>query len=142
MKAFAIFFLFILTQQVLAQTSIKGVVKDQKGETIPGVNIFLKGTYEGVSSEIDGNYILETTLTGEYILVFQAMGYNSLEKEISLEGESLILEVTLREAINEMTAVTISAGAMEASDEKKAVVLKPIDIVTVPSAMGDIIGAF
>lgn len=142
MKAFAIFFLFILTQQVLAQTSIKGVVKDQKGETIPGVNIFLKGTYEGVSSEIDGSYKLETTLIGEYILVFQAMAYNSLEKEISLQGESLILEVTLQEAINEMTAVTISAGAMEASDEKKAVVLKPIDIVTVPSAMGDIIGAF
>lgn len=142
MKILAIFFLFIQSQLLLAQTNIQGVVKDQSGETIPGVNIFLKGTYEGVSSEIDGSYKLETTLTGEYILVFQAMGYNSLEKEISLQGESLVLEVTLREAINEMTAVTISAGAMEASDEKKAVVLKPIDVVTVPSAMGDIIGAF
>lgn len=48
----------------------------------------------------------------------------------------------LKETINEIIAVTITAGAMEASDEKKAIVLRPIDIVTVPSAMGDIIGAF
>jgi hypothetical protein len=59
-----------------------------------------------------------------------------------LNGNPQSFNPILKEAINEMTAVTISAGAMEASDEKRAVVLRPIDIVTVPSAMGDIIGAF
>ncbi|MFD2034303.1 carboxypeptidase-like regulatory domain-containing protein [Belliella marina] len=142
MKATIYIILILVAQPIFAQTNIQGMVKDQRGETIPGVNIFLKGTYEGVSSEIDGSYILETTLTGEYTVIFQAMGYKSFEKDVLLEGKPITLSVTLREAINEMTAVTISAGAMEASDEKKAVVLKPIDIVTVPSAMGDIIGAF
>ncbi|RPA67454.1 TonB-dependent receptor [Cyclobacteriaceae bacterium YHN15] len=137
----AICFIFLVNCS-LAQTTIQGVVKDQKGETIPGVNIFLKGTFEGTSSEIDGTYILETKEEGTYTLVFQSMGFKSQEFEVLLNGNPQSLNPILREAINEMTAVTISAGAMEASDEKRAVVLRPIDIVTVPSAMGDIIGAF
>jgi hypothetical protein len=137
----AICFIFLVNCS-LAQTTIQGVVKDQKGETIPGVNIFLKGTFEGTSSEIDGTYFLETKEEGTYILVFQSMGFKSQEFEVGLNGNPQTLNPILREAINEMTAVTISAGAMEASDEKRAVVLRPIDIVTVPSAMGDIIGAF
>ncbi|SMD42414.1 TonB-dependent Receptor Plug Domain [Aquiflexum balticum DSM 16537] len=137
----AICFIFLVNCS-LAQTTIQGVVKDQKGETIPGVNIFLKGTFEGTSSEIDGTYFLETKEEGTYTLVFQSMGFKSQEFEVVLNGNPQTLNPILREAINEMTAVTISAGAMEASDEKRAVVLRPIDIVTVPSAMGDIIGAF
>ncbi|WP_194976981.1 TonB-dependent receptor [Aquiflexum lacus] len=137
----AICFIFLVNCS-LAQTTIQGVVKDQKGETIPGVNIFLKGTFEGTSSEIDGTYILETKEEGDFTLVFQSMGFKSQEFEVVLNGSLHTLNPVLKEAINEMTAVTISAGAMEASDEKRAVVLRPIDIVTVPSAMGDIIGAF
>lgn len=142
MKALFTICLFFLVNLTLAQTTIKGIVKDNKGETIPGVNIFLKGTYEGTSSEVDGSYELATDETGKFILVFQAMGFKSQEFEIDLNGSAQTFNPILKETINEMTAVTITAGAMEASDEKKAVVLRPIDIVTVPSAMGDIIGAF
>jgi hypothetical protein len=63
----AICFIFLVNCS-LAQTTIQGVVKDQKGETIPGVNIFLKGTFEGTSSEIDGTYILETGRRKELLL--------------------------------------------------------------------------
>jgi hypothetical protein len=137
----AICFIFIFHSS-LAQTIIKGIVKDQKGVTIPGVNIFLKGTFEGTSSETDGTYILETEEEGTHTLVFQSMGFKTQEFEIILSEGDKELNPILKEAINEMTSVTITAGAMEASDEKRAVVLRPIDIVTVPSAMGDIIGAF
>uniref|UniRef100_UPI003593B141 TonB-dependent receptor n=1 Tax=Aquiflexum sp. TaxID=1872584 RepID=UPI003593B141 len=142
MKIILAFCLIFIVNSTLAQTTIKGIVKDQKGVTIPGVNIFLKGTFEGTSSEIDGTYILETDEEGTFILIFQSMGFKSQEFEVVLNGSSQTYNPILKEAINEMTAVTISAGAMEASDEKRAVVLRPVDIVTVPAAMGDIIGAF
>lgn len=127
---------------MLAQTTIEGIVFDNRGNTIPGVNIYLKGTFEGTSSEGDGGFSFTTDVEGEAVLVFQAIGFKTLELTQPLNGEPIILQAVLKETINEMTAVTISAGAMEASDEKKSVVLKPIDIVTVPSAMGDVIGAF
>lgn len=142
MKFLLAFCLIFLAKNILAQTILQGVVKDQKSETIPGVNIYLKGTYSGTTSEADGIFELQVEESGQYIIVFQAMGFNTLEIPVFLNGEKLDLRPVLRESINEMTAVTITAGAMEASDEKKAVVLRPLDIVTVPSAMGDIIGAF
>jgi hypothetical protein len=132
----------LIAPSLIAQTLIKGTVRDQKGMTLPGVNILIKGTFEGTSSETDGSFELMTSLTGEQQLVFRYMGYKSEEMTVDFNGKEVILNPKLKEAINEMTAVTITAGAMEASDEKKAVVLRPLDIVTVPSAMGDIIGAF
>ncbi len=77
--------ILLMSQPIFGQTLIKGLVKDQKGNTIPGVNIFLKGTFEGTSSEIDGTYIIETGQRGDFTLVFQAMGYKSQEIEIHLD---------------------------------------------------------
>ncbi|WP_291779481.1 TonB-dependent receptor [Cecembia sp.] len=142
MKAIFYFFLLLISPMIWAQTLLTGEVRDQKSETIPGVNVYLKGTYTGTSSEIDGSFKLEVEESGLHILVFQSMGFRALEIEVNLQGGKLEFFPILKESINEMTAVTISAGAMEASDEKRAVVLRPVDIVTVPSAMGDIIGAF
>jgi hypothetical protein len=142
MRVYQLLFLLFLTQFTFGQTIISGTVKDQKSETLPGVNIFLKGTFSGTTSEVDGAFLIEAEESGNQVLVFQYMGFKTQEIPVFLQGEDVKLEMVLRESINEMTAVTISAGAMEASDEKRAVVLRPVDIVTVPSAMGDIIGAF
>lgn len=138
---FSIFFI-LCSSVALGQTTIEGTVFDQKGTTIPGVNIYLKGTFEGTSSEIDGSFSLQTDTEGEVTVVFQTMGFKTFESSQVLNGEKIIIRPVLKKTINEMTAVTISAGALEASDEKKSIVLKPVDIVTVPSAMGDIVGAF
>ncbi|TVP52500.1 MAG: carboxypeptidase-like regulatory domain-containing protein, partial [Mongoliibacter sp.] len=104
MKIFITFCLLILVQPVFAQSTIKGSVKDLKGITIPGVNIFLKGTFEGTSSEIDGSYILETDEKGTFTLIFQSMGFKSQEFEINLDRNTLEINPILKEAINEMTA--------------------------------------
>ncbi len=142
MKIILQIFCFFLMVNVNAQTILKGSITDQKGATVPGVNIYIKGFYDGTSSDLEGSFILETEEKGDQFLVFQSMGFRTQEIQVSLSEGIMEFNPVLREAINEMTAVKISAGAMEASDEKKTVVLRPIDIVTVPSAMGDIIGAF
>ncbi|UJP65108.1 TonB-dependent receptor [Mongoliitalea daihaiensis] len=142
MKAYQLLLFLLFSQAAWAQTTIRGTVQDQRGETIPGVNIFVKGTYVGTSSELNGSYVLVFEELGDFVLVFQALGFRTQEIPVQQRQEPLEISITLKEAINEMTAVTITAGALEASDEKRAVVLRPLDIVTVPAAMGDIIGAF
>ncbi len=136
-------YFFLLQTFAIAQSKVSGKVLDQKGITLPGVNIFIKGTYDGATSDQSGNYSFETTEIGDQILVFKLMGFKTQELALnsSLNSQDLA-PVRLIEEITEMNAVTISAGAMEASDEKKAVILRPLDIVTTPSAMGDIMGAF
>ena len=145
MKAkFILLIYFILFQTIaFGQTIISGMVLDEKGIALPGVNVFIKGGYDGATSKIDGSYRFETELEGYQILVFQFMGFKSSQLSIECKAELLEIEnIILTEEITEMNSVTISAGAMEASDEGKSVILRPLDIVTTPSAMGDIMGAF
>jgi hypothetical protein len=135
-----VLFLFIATI-TSAQTTVSGTVTDQKGEGIPGANITLKGSYDGTSSDGAGNFSFQTDETGTQSITFQALGFKTQEISITCSGAKVTVKVTLAESINLLTAVTITAGAMEASDEKKSVVLKPIDIVTTSGAMGDITAA-
>lgn len=135
------FSIICLTLNTYAQTIISGKISDQKGSVIPGANILIKGTYDGTSSDANGDFKFETSETGKHLLVFQAMGYKPQEREIECSGQPVRFQISLFESINMLTAVTITAGAMEASDTKKAVVLKPLDIVTTSGAMGNITAA-
>ena len=132
----------LLPVSAFPQTVVIGKVVDEKGNSLPGVNIILKGTFEGTSSLTTGEYSLKVSSQEPVILQFRLMGFKPTEKQFTPTGDSLSLgEVRLIEEITQMNAVTISAGAMQASDESKAVILKPLDIVTTPSAMGDVVAA-
>ncbi|RAI94879.1 TonB-dependent receptor [Algoriphagus yeomjeoni] len=135
--------LLLLQTQAFAQATVQGKVLDEKGLPLPGANIQIKGSYDGTTSEADGSFQFETENEGSHVLVFKFLGFKTQELPITLSpGSNEILPIKLIEEITEMNSVTISAGAMEASDESKSVILKPLDIVTTPSAMGDIMGAF
>ncbi|NIJ55738.1 TonB-dependent receptor [Dyadobacter arcticus] len=141
MKTYLISLLLLIASIASAQTTISGKVTDQKGEAIPGANVTLKGTYDGTSSDADGNFAFATDETGLQVVSIQALGFKTQEISITCSGQPVNLKTALAESINLLTAVTITAGAMEANDEKKSVVLKPIDIVTTSGAMGDITAA-
>ncbi|MBC6365436.1 TonB-dependent receptor [Algoriphagus sp. AK58] len=145
MKAiFSFLILFVLIQGLgVSQTVLSGKVLDEKNQPLPGVNVFLKGTFDGASTDQTGAFQFETTESGTQILVFSMMGFKSQEVTVELAAKTQeIPTLTLKEEFNDLNTVTISAGAMEASDEKKSVILRPLDIVTTPSAVGDIVGAF
>lgn len=124
-----------------AQTIISGKVTDKK-KPLRGVNVVLKDTYDGATTDSLGNYSFKTTEKGEYTLAVTSSGYKPFEQKIKLEDRPVTVDVVLKEEITELSAVIVSAGTFEASDRKKAVaVLDPIDIVTTASANGDITGA-
>ena len=141
-KTFISFLLaFIVVWQLPAQTTINGRVSDKKGEALTGANIYLDGTYDGVSSDLEGNFILTTSQKGKQILKVNFIGYDGFSQEIHIDGSPLNFDVVLKETFNQMRAVTITAGTFEAGDRKKSVVLSSIDMVTTAGAMGDVYGA-
>jgi hypothetical protein len=125
---------------VFAQTLIFGTVKDRKAQAIYGVNVFVKDSYDGASSDLQGQFKFKTDEKGPQTLVFSIIGYEKKEVQIHLDSASLEINIQLIEAFNQLDAVTITAGALETSDAKKATVLRPIDIVTTAGAMGDVVG--
>jgi vitamin B12 transporter len=137
-----LFTLILLSfQSITAQTKISGKITDQKKQPIPGVNILIKDTYDGATTDFAGNYSFTVSDTGDVILVASMIGFDPIEKKIHLSGKDFVYNPVMKESLNELKVVTISAGTIEASDEKKATVLKPLDIVTTASAQGDIVGA-
>ncbi|GGB93098.1 TonB-dependent receptor [Dyadobacter sediminis] len=141
MKLYFTILIFFTAFAASAGTKISGIVTDQKGEAVPGSNVYIKGSYDGTSSDVNGGFSFETDLSGKQVLMVQALGFKPQETVIECNGQTLELKIKLSGSINLLTAVTITAGAMEAGDEKKSVVLKPLDIVTTSGAMGDITGA-
>ncbi len=133
--------LFIVSSHFAsAQSIIKGTVSIQGGELLPGVNVFLEGTYDGASTNLDGQFQFKTDETGDQKLVITFIGYQKQEHLVTLPG-NVNINISLKEAINRLDAVVISAGAFSAGEETNREVLKPLDIVTTAGATADIAGA-
>lgn len=141
-KLFFVLLIVSVADLCAAQTVVTGKVKDNKGNSIHGVSITLKDTYDGATTDSTGKFSFKTFEKGEQTIVATAIGYRSAEQKIKLEGKSISIDIILKEEITELKAVVITAGTFEASDRKKAAaVLNPIDMVTIPGAEGEVTGA-
>ncbi len=134
--------LFILVSEVcFGQTKLSGRVTDENEDGIPGANVSIKDSYDGASTNADGKFEFTTTETGTRIIVITFVGYKNFETEIILNGSEVKIETSLKETINELQAVTISAGSFAASDESRRTIFRAIDIATTAGATADIAGA-
>lgn len=134
--------LFVLAEITsFSQTILSGKVTQEKGEALPGANIYLQGTYDGTTSDANGQFVLKTAQKGQYVLLVEFMGYDSFSRKVELTGEPIRLDIQLKQTFNQLNAVTITAGTFEASDKKQAVTISPRDMVTTAGAVGDVYGA-
>ena len=134
--------LMFISVPVNAQVKVSGKVTDTKSRPLMGASITLKNSYDGATTDSLGHYSFFTTEKGEQILEATVIGYKLFEQKLSLTTAPVILDISLKELITELKAVVISAGSFEASDKKKGAVLTALDIVTTPSANGDVTSAF
>lgn len=132
------FFSFV---QNFAQVKISGKVTF-RNKGIPEVNVTLKDTYDGATTDANGNFSFETSEKGIQKLTFTHAKYYEIEKQIDIEDKDQTINAELKEQINEIDAVVVSAGSIEASDKKRATaLLTPIDIYTTAGADGQISSA-
>ena len=65
----------IASRPTVSSKKVSGTVKDEKGESLPGVTILLKGTTTGVTTDLDGNYSLVIPGSGDGAhLIFSFVG--------------------------------------------------------------------
>ena len=128
-------------QYLFAQTTIKGMTLSSTGDTLAGVNIYIQGTLDGGTSHHNGAFAFVTESNGNQLLIASMIGMETFSKPIQLNDSIIYLKITLTEIINELNAVTISAGNFETGDVKKASVLTSLDIATTAGATADIYGA-
>ena len=142
MKQLLIIALTLSFYTAIGQVKISGKISNNKNNPISGVSISLKNTYDGTTSDSNGVYSFTTIEKDIQQMEVSITGYNILLQNIKLGLEPINLNFSLKEQITELKAVVISAGAFEAGDKNKGAVLSSLDIVTTPSANGDVTSAF
>jgi hypothetical protein len=91
---------------ILAQTKIKGTVRELvSGEIMPFVNVGIKGTTVGTTTDVNGYYELETTEDVSKIQ-FSFIGYLTLIKDI-VAGEEQTIDVEMKESEKVLDEVVI-----------------------------------
>ena len=97
---------------------VSGKVTDENGDPLPGANILEKGTTNGTTSDVDGNFTL--SVMGENsTLVFSFIGYSTREVPVGNQTTfNIQLEPDMR-ALNEV--VVVGYGTVKKSDLTGAV---------------------
>ena len=115
LKCLNIVFMFGLMMMSLtaySQTTVSGKVTDLNGEGLPGVNIVIKGTTEGTSTDLDGSYRLN--VGEDATLVFTYIGFSTQEIPV---GSRTVIDVMLEEDYGELQeVVVVGYGTQEAKD--------------------------
>lgn len=124
-----------------AQTVVSGKVVDEKGAPVPGANIVVRNTYDGTSSAVDGSFKFTTEEKGPHTIDATFVGFKSFQQEVELKGVPVVLHIVMREEINQLEDVVITAGSFTAGEEKRRTIMKAVDIATTAGATADIAGA-
>ena len=140
MKPLCLFLVTFLAVASYGQQTISGMVVDAKNKPIVGANVYIEGTYDGSSSDEQGNFSFTTTASGNQTLVISFLTYETLKLAIDVATYKNRV-ILLKESSNTLDAVVITAGTFSAGEKSRVSVLKPLDIVTTAGSAGNIIAA-
>jgi TonB-dependent receptor len=135
MRHILIVLAFFTTSLLLGQSkgSIAGklIDKEYNDEPLAFANVLIKGTTNGVTSDIDGLYIFENLNPGDYILIFSFVGYETQEIPVTVVANKVTtVNVPMGASAASLDEVVITTTARKESevalllDQKKAVEIK------------------
>jgi TonB-linked SusC/RagA family outer membrane protein len=121
----------LLAENLIQSIEVTGQVTDEKGEPLIGVNIIIKGTNRGTSTNIEGEYSIEVE-SEESVLVFNYLGFVSQEITV---GEQRTINVKMEEEVGLFDEiVVIGYGEQERSTISGSVSqIRSHKIVTTPN---------
>ncbi len=127
MKPFTtLFLLFFLLNYETALSQLRGIITDDKGETLPFANVYIDGTTRGTSANTEGVYFLDLK-NGTYRIVFQYVGYQKMIKTVTVNGNTT-LDVSLASSEIELTEFIVKSNAEDPAYPiiRKAIEMRPV----------------
>ena len=133
MKQFLLSMLFIFSINLLLAQNVSGIVTDNSGAPLIGVNISEKGTSKGVVTDFDGKYSI--SVTGDAILIFSYVGYNSQEVEVNNQS---IINITLEEGVSLDEIVLVGSRSPRRTATDTAVPVDVLNVADIASSTGKV----
>ncbi len=107
-NSYLLFIFILLTQSVNAQYNftISGIIKDKKGETLPGAGIFVSGYKNATLSNSNGEYSLKLN-PGNYDILIKMIGFKTVNQQVVVSDKNIILQVELIENTIQLNEVVV-----------------------------------
>lgn len=100
----------LVAEAAWAQRMVTGkVTSATDGVGVPGASVLIKGTSQGVVTDVDGNYRIEVA-SNESVLQFSFIGYLVIEEKV---GSRSVINVALKEDVEQLKEVVITAIGIE-----------------------------
>jgi TonB-linked SusC/RagA family outer membrane protein len=103
-------FFVLASGYAYAQRMVSGTVSDSENRGMPGVNVIVKGTSSGTTTDSDGKYAVD--MGNGTVLVFSFIGYVTQEIDV---GARSSIDVTLAEDVRQLNEVVVTALGIERS---------------------------
>ncbi len=119
--------MLFLSVGVMAQTKISGNITDANTkETLGGVNIAIKGTVSGTTTDVKGNFSLTTSVKAPFFISISFVGYETIIREI--KGNEANIKISLKEQAILGQEVVVAASRMEESVLQSPVTIEKMDL--------------
>ena len=118
--------LLLIVSTAFSQTKITGKIIDAELQSsLPSANVTIKGTTDGTSTDMDGNFTLTTSKTsGEVVISF--IGY--ISKTVSFNGNTNLGTVILVTDASQLEEViVVGSGVLDLAKDRKT----PVAVSTV-----------
>ncbi|WP_460218626.1 SusC/RagA family TonB-linked outer membrane protein [Psychroserpens sp. MEBiC05023] len=118
-KLFTLLFFFFTSLAISQNVTVTGTVTDQAtGQPIPGVNVLVKNTTNGASTDFDGNFSISNVPINS-VIVFSYLGYKDYEVTVANDNPLAIALVEDAQSLNEV--VVIGYGTQKKKETTGAV---------------------
>lgn len=108
---FLVQFFFTYSVSLGQENTVSGLVSEEAtGETLPGVNVAIKGTTMGTATDASGEYSLRVRSSSD-TLVFSFVGYQT--EEIPIDGRTTIDVSLARQAVMGGDILVVGYGTQE-----------------------------
>src|SRR5688572_15409675 len=127
MKRFLYATLFLLISgTLLAQTgSVSGSIKTSDGQPAAYVNVSLKGTSKGATTDTDGNFKIEKVKAGSYTVVATFVGLVTKTENIQVsDNQDTPVSFTLEEDGQELKEIVVTANPSQYVSDYPSVSLR------------------
>jgi TonB-linked SusC/RagA family outer membrane protein len=135
-KSLLVIVSLFLYHGLFAQDVIKGIIKDETGQELPGASVVIKGSSYYTLTDINGNFSLKTPKEYPFVLAVNFVGYETQEIEIyELAEEAVEISLKLQNVLSEF--VVVGYGEQKRSDFTGSLSTVPSEVKLQPVSSPD-----
>lgn len=116
----------IMSIKIFAQSNLKGFIKDENNQTLPGVVVYIPSVNKSTISNKDGYFEINRLPKGYYVVEFKLLGYKTISKKVNINESDIELNIQMQPSAREIDEITVTTAADVIQDKDNPINIKSI----------------